>query len=301
MPSSSVDWVAKQHDAHAAAAIDSLLNMDTISFDHREAGHLIPADLMISASADVLQGDDFPNHSVTGYDSKHFNTADHSSATSLRTGNPESSASSAEESVVDVVTTDPDAGPPADEDETSANIVSDPEANTSIMNRTISEIFGRPRSDDHNRQLKDVARNAIISKMRDYKLDAFTQAFTANKRGIVQKGTNLIGILPGRYRDVVGKDQIILVGAHYDTVSTSAGIDDNASGMVVLLELARILMNQGQLNHTVMFVGFDLEELVSFLLFAASCKFQLLPNVRGTLGGQNLLTLKFMRFISSSF
>lgn len=223
--------------------------MDTISFDHQEAGHLIPADLMISASADRL----------TDYDSKY---ADQGFVSTTRiTGNQEASP---EESVLDAVvmsTTDSGA-----DNESSANIVSDPEASISIMNRTISEIFSRPRSDDHNRQLKDMARNAIISRMKDYKLEAFMQSFTANKRGVTHKGMNLIGILPGRFRDSDGKDQILLIGAHYDTVSNSAGIDDNASGMIVLLELARILMSQGQLNYTVMFVGFDLEELVSLVL-----------------------------------
>ena len=243
--------------------------MDTISFDHREAGHLIPAELTISASSDILLGEESPNHRFTDYDSKYVSTPDHITGTALRAGSMESIAPVAAESVADVImvsTSDPDVESPTD-DEASANIVSDSEASISIMNRTIRGILSRPRSDDHSRPLKDIARNAIISKMRDYKLDAFTQSFTANKRGIVQKGMNLIGILPGRFRDVAGKDQILLVGAHYDTVSSSAGIDDNASGMIVLLELARILMNQGQLNHTVMFVGFDLEELVSCILF----------------------------------
>lgn len=43
----------------------------------------------------------------------------------------------------------------------------------------------------------------------------------------------------------------------------SPGIDDNGSGMVATLEVARILSQRPQLNHTVMFVAFDLEELVS--------------------------------------
>lgn len=213
----------------------------------------MPADLMISA--DSTQSQDYSDR-PTNQSDLPTRTPDMSEIMT-RGGNPDAGA----ESIVDtlVITVDPN----VDSDATSANMVSESEASVTMINRTINEILSRPRSDEHNRMLKDVARNSILNKMRDYKMEAFSQSFTASKRGIPQKGMNLIGIVPGRYRDVPGKDQILLIGAHYDTVSSSAGIDDNASGMIVLLELGRILMNQGQLNHTVMFVGFDLEELVS--------------------------------------
>ena len=48
---------------------------------------------------------------------------------------------------------------------------------------------------------------------------------------------NLIAAFPGARRPW----QVIEVGAHYDTVPGSPGADDNASGIVALLELARIL------------------------------------------------------------
>ncbi len=51
----------------------------------------------------------------------------------------------------------------------------------------------------------------------------------------------------------------ILIGAHYDTVPNSPGADDNASGVAVLLELARIFASQPA-NTPVQFVAFDLEE-----------------------------------------
>lgn len=72
-----------------------------------------------------------------------------------------------------------------------------------------------------------------------------------------------MGVIPGRNR---GKptDQIVLIGAHYDTVPESPGVDDNGSGMVALLEAARLLSpRMGHLNNTIMFVAFDLEEKVS--------------------------------------
>jgi Zn-dependent M28 family amino/carboxypeptidase len=51
----------------------------------------------------------------------------------------------------------------------------------------------------------------------------------------------------------------ILIGAHYDGVPGSPGADDNASGVAVLLELARLLQAQPA-RYPVQFVAFDLEE-----------------------------------------
>jgi len=54
-------------------------------------------------------------------------------------------------------------------------------------------------------------------------------------------------------------DSVFIVGAHYDTVSTTPGADDNASGVAGLLELARLLADK-PLDRTVQFVAFALEE-----------------------------------------
>lgn len=51
----------------------------------------------------------------------------------------------------------------------------------------------------------------------------------------------------------------ILVGAHYDTVPGSPGADDNATGVAVLLELARYF-SQHLPSHPLRLVAFDLEE-----------------------------------------
>jgi Zn-dependent M28 family amino/carboxypeptidase len=51
----------------------------------------------------------------------------------------------------------------------------------------------------------------------------------------------------------------LLVGAHYDSPQGSPGADDNASGVAVLLEAARILGRRG-FSRTVQFVAFTLEE-----------------------------------------
>lgn len=57
--------------------------------------------------------------------------------------------------------------------------------------------------------------------------------------------------------------QIILVGAHYDTVQGSPGADDNASGVAGLIELARLLRGR-PLARTVKLVAFVNEEAPFF-------------------------------------
>lgn len=51
----------------------------------------------------------------------------------------------------------------------------------------------------------------------------------------------------------------VLVGAHYDTVPGSPGADDNASGVAVMLECARVLSTIER-TRPALFVGFDAEE-----------------------------------------
>ena len=57
-----------------------------------------------------------------------------------------------------------------------------------------------------------------------------------------------------------GSKKVIIIGAHYDTVIGTPGADDNASGVAVLLELAR-LTAKNLFNADVRFVAFTLEEV----------------------------------------
>ncbi|MDP6175312.1 MAG: M28 family peptidase, partial [Rhodospirillales bacterium] len=49
--------------------------------------------------------------------------------------------------------------------------------------------------------------------------------------------------------------QIVILGAHYDSVPKSPGADDNASGVAAMLELARLLCER-PLRRTLRFAGF---------------------------------------------
>lgn len=256
--------MVREHQQHVAEAIDTLLNVEKIPFDHDEAGHLVPVDRLLPVAGSIVTGSLLNQKLPVADDSTDSISLQTTTATIDNRNENFDSAFVGGESLDTAATmlATSEASAAESFDQTSANIVSGSEASLSIINQTFSDIFLRVRSDDHSPQLKEVARNKIIERLRDLKIEVFTQSFTTMKRGANLKGMNIIGILPGRHQNVPGKDRILLVGAHYDTVSTSPGVDDNASGMIVVMELARILSNQPLLNHTVMFVGFDLEELV---------------------------------------
>jgi Zn-dependent M28 family amino/carboxypeptidase len=69
----------------------------------------------------------------------------------------------------------------------------------------------------------------------------------------------------GKFRNVIGRlgsplsRSTIIVGAHFDSVQGTPGADDNASGVAVLLESARIL-SKAKVRSQVLFAAFQLEE-----------------------------------------
>jgi Zn-dependent M28 family amino/carboxypeptidase len=67
---------------------------------------------------------------------------------------------------------------------------------------------------------------------------------------------NVIADLPG----TGCSDTIFVVGAHYDSVTSTPGADDNASGVAGMLEIARVLRSR-PLPMTVRFIGFPFEEI----------------------------------------
>ena len=67
------------------------------------------------------------------------------------------------------------------------------------------------------------------------------------------------------FRNIVGRlstslaGPLVILGAHFDAVEDTPGADDNASGVAVLLEAARILA-QAKLRLPIVFCAFNLEE-----------------------------------------
>ena len=69
------------------------------------------------------------------------------------------------------------------------------------------------------------------------------------------QATNLIIERSGTKR----AEEIVLLGAHYDTVPSTPGADDNASAVAVMLEVSRLLRDY-QGKRTVRYVAFACEE-----------------------------------------
>ena len=67
--------------------------------------------------------------------------------------------------------------------------------------------------------------------------------------------SNIVAEVPGRAR----KDEVIVVGAHYDTHKDSPGANDNGSALAGLLELARHFAHH-EATRTLRFVAFTNEE-----------------------------------------
>jgi Zn-dependent M28 family amino/carboxypeptidase len=82
-------------------------------------------------------------------------------------------------------------------------------------------------------------RYANLEQARRYLEQAFTQAEYEIRHDAYE--------VSGRtYRNVVAerkgtRQQVVVIGAHYDTAPGTPGADDNASGVAALLELARLL------------------------------------------------------------
>lgn len=114
------------------------------------------------------------------------------------------------------------------------------------------------------------ARDYIAGQFRALGYEPKLQTFTA--RGV--ECANIEATLPGRSKP----SEIIVIGAHYDTVQDSPGANDNTSGIAGTLALARLLKTSDH-ARTIRFVAFAEEEPPSFqtdtmgsLVYARACK-----------------------------
>ncbi|MDN3556850.1 M28 family peptidase [Halomonas maura] len=110
---------------------------------------------------------------------------------------------------------------------------------------------------------RHVWRPEALRAAADYIEQAFRDAGLEPRRLPVPRGGqafhNLEVRLPGRG----STDETLVVGAHYDTVRGTSGADDNASGVAVLLELARRLQG-AELEREIRLVAFVNEEAPHF-------------------------------------
>ncbi len=70
-------------------------------------------------------------------------------------------------------------------------------------------------------------------------------------------GSNIEATIPGFDES---SDEIYIFCAHYDTVESSIGVDDDGSGIAAVLTLADLFINNYNYRHTIKFVAFSGEE-----------------------------------------
>lgn len=112
--------------------------------------------------------------------------------------------------------------------------------------------------------------------------DYIATELAATGRTVTRQGFEVRGILcqnleiqiPG----ATGMGEVLVIGAHYDSVSGSPGADDNASGVAALLALAKIFAAQPT-ARSLRFVAFANEEPPFFmtgqmgsLVYARACR-----------------------------
>ncbi len=123
-------------------------------------------------------------------------------------------------------------------------------SDTILIERHLKEIINTPspRSYQHIESLNLVA-------------DYLHSSFLNTTDSVRFQEYNAIG---KTYKNVIAsfctdKEQRIIIGAHYDVCGNQDGADDNASGVVGLLELARLLKDV-ELNYRIDLVAYSLEE-----------------------------------------
>jgi Zn-dependent M28 family amino/carboxypeptidase len=118
------------------------------------------------------------------------------------------------------------------------------------LERTVRELEG-PRDPVTAPDALQRAESLVADSLNDVGLAVERQPFVLRGKDY----NNVVGTLPGTDPTLPS----LLVGAHFDSVSTTPGADDNASGVAVLLEVARHAVNL-DVRRTLQFVGFNLEE-----------------------------------------
>ncbi|MFS0862121.1 M20/M25/M40 family metallo-hydrolase [Fredinandcohnia sp. 179-A 10B2 NHS] len=103
-------------------------------------------------------------------------------------------------------------------------------------------------------QNERMAEEYIQGQFERMGLQTEIQEFTYTRRGTTNSSSNVIAYKPGK-----SKEQII-VGAHYDSVSAGKGVDDNASGVGVMLEVAEVL-KKIPTPYSIVFIAFGAEEV----------------------------------------
>ncbi|MFC4033954.1 M28 family peptidase [Streptomyces polygonati] len=155
------------------------------------------------------------------------------------------------------------------------------QADPDLLRRHVAALAGGPRGRRHTPRAMAEAEEYVAGELRAAGWDVFREPFDARLRvGSTDRqghramplkvrlhrglsGANLRAELPGAGTAAApggAGAPTLVVGAHLDTVRGSPGADDNASGVAVVLETARLLGGLAS-RPAVTLMIFDMEEL----------------------------------------
>ncbi|MHC4695344.1 MAG: M28 family metallopeptidase [Planctomycetota bacterium] len=102
----------------------------------------------------------------------------------------------------------------------------------------------------------DLARDNIVAQMQSYGLTVTLEPFVCECDCACDGETyyNVVGTMHG----ITYPQQEYIIGAHFDS-KNNPGADDNASGVALVLEAARVL-TEYESEYTIRFIAFDREE-----------------------------------------
>jgi hypothetical protein len=135
--------------------------------------------------------------------------------------------------------------------------------------RHVVEVLASPEFGGRSGAGGEKTVSYLIEQFRGLKLvplfdDRYVQPIAGNEPGTIQ-GRNVGALLRGS--DARLRDEWVIVAAHFDHLGVRRGVlypgaDDNASGVAMMLEVARSIV-QGAVppKRSMMFIGFDLEEI----------------------------------------
>jgi Zn-dependent M28 family amino/carboxypeptidase len=135
--------------------------------------------------------------------------------------------------------------------------VTDPSGAAARLRRDVHHLAAAigPRNLQHYDALRSAER---------YIADELSRAGYTPGRQAFQASGLAVANIEAEHRGESDAGRIIVMGAHYDTAGRSPGADDNASGVAVLLELARVYAGTPT-RATVRFVAFVNEEPPHFM------------------------------------
>jgi hypothetical protein len=136
----------------------------------------------------------------------------------------------------------------------------------------VVEVLASPEFGGRSGAVAKKSMDFLIERFRRLNLEGlfqgeFTQDIPGKEPG-TRIGRNVGALLRGS--DTLLRDQWVIIAAHFDHLGVRGGklfpgADDNASGVAMMLEVARcVIQAPVRPKRSVMFIGFDLEEVGLF-------------------------------------